>query len=112
MQISHLIRDMPVKSGVSATVLPVILTLQKCTLRLITFISMFWLTENVPYEVTDPNITILFKKGNQSQSVLGRCLRIFSYRDLNALLTRFTLSYNAVIVKTEVLLTEYLLSSN
>ena len=28
---------------------------------------MFWITENIPSEVTDPNITILFKKGDRSQ---------------------------------------------
>ena len=33
---------------------------------LFTIISMFWLTENIPSEVRDPNITILFKKGDRS----------------------------------------------
>ena len=28
---------------------------------------MFWVTENLPSEITDPNITILFKKGDRSQ---------------------------------------------
>ena len=28
---------------------------------------MFWLTENIPSEVRDSNITILFKKGDRSQ---------------------------------------------
>ena len=34
---------------------------------LFAIISMFWVTENIPSEVTDPNITILFKKGDRSQ---------------------------------------------
>ena len=28
---------------------------------------MFWVTEKLPSEITDPNITILFKKGDRSQ---------------------------------------------
>ena len=31
---------------------------------LFTIISMFWFTENLPPDITDPNITILFKKGD------------------------------------------------
>ena len=34
---------------------------------LFAIISMFWVTENLPSEITDPNITILFKKGDRSQ---------------------------------------------
>ena len=34
---------------------------------LFAIISMFWVTENLPSEVRDPNITILFKKGDRSQ---------------------------------------------
>ncbi|XP_067029997.1 uncharacterized protein [Acropora muricata] len=30
-------------------------------------ISMFWVTENIPSEVADPNIAVLFKKGDRSQ---------------------------------------------
>ena len=34
---------------------------------LFAIISMFWLSENIPSEVKDPNIAILFKKGDRSQ---------------------------------------------
>ena len=36
---------------------------------LFTIISMFWMTENLPSDVTDPNISILFKKGDCNGNV-------------------------------------------
>eukprot|EP00795_Rhopilema_esculentum_P010044 gene10044-biopygen12706 len=50
-------------------VLPEVLVHGGNTLKAFLFaiISMFWITENMPSEVTDPNITILFKKGDRSQ---------------------------------------------
>lgn len=46
-------------------VLPEVLVHGGNTLKAFLFaiISTFWITENMPSEVTDPNITILFKKG-------------------------------------------------
>ena len=34
---------------------------------LFTITSMFWMTENLPWDVSDPNISIFFKKGDRSQ---------------------------------------------
>ena len=34
---------------------------------LFTIISMIWMTENLPWDVSDPNISIFFKKGYRSQ---------------------------------------------
>ena len=50
-------------------VLPEVLVHGGNTLKAFLFaiISMFWVTENIPSEVRDPNITILFKKGDRSQ---------------------------------------------
>lgn len=50
-------------------VLPEVLVHGGNTLKAFLFaiISMFWVTENLPSEVRDPNITILFKKGDRSQ---------------------------------------------
>ncbi|XP_065062396.1 uncharacterized protein LOC135689175 [Rhopilema esculentum] len=58
-----------VKSPGPDGVLPEVLVHGGNTLKAFLFaiISMFWITENMPSEVTDPNITILFKKGDQSQ---------------------------------------------
>ena len=40
-------------------------------------ISMFFITEDIPSDVADPNITILFKKGDRSQCG--------NYRDISLL---------------------------
>ena len=50
-------------------VLPEVLVHGGNTIKAFLFaiIAMFWVTENLPSEITDPNITILFKKGDRSQ---------------------------------------------
>ena len=39
---------------------------------------MFWVTENLPSEITDPNITIPFKKGDRSQCGNYRVISLLS----------------------------------
>ena len=50
-------------------ILPEVLVHGGNTLKAFLFaiISMFWVTEMLPSEIKDPNITILFKKGDRSQ---------------------------------------------
>ena len=50
-------------------ILPEVLVHGGNTLKafLFSIISIFWFTENLPSEIKDPNITILFKKGDRSQ---------------------------------------------
>ena len=50
-------------------VLPEVLVTGGTSLRtfLLSLFTIFWTTENIPADLVDPNITILFKKGDRSQ---------------------------------------------
>ncbi|MEO0687237.1 MAG: hypothetical protein AAFY76_19855 [Cyanobacteria bacterium J06649_11] len=50
-------------------ILPKVFVYGGSTLKAFLFviISIFWVTKNLPPEIKDPNITILFKKGDRSQ---------------------------------------------